>query len=234
VVTPLLVAESVGKRFGERKVLASAYLQAGEGRVAGLLGRNGEGKSTLLKICAGVMRPDHGTVRFAGRMHPVARLHRLAREGLFFLPAERTLLDPGRTLRQHLELVARQLGRDSSAWAVESTGTAEHLDTPCARLSGGERRLAELAVALAARPRCLLADEPLRGLDPRHAERVGGVLRALAGEGCAVVVTGHELGFLFPALDDVLWLNGGTTRLFASPAEARGDWRFRREFLGVR
>lgn len=232
-MTPVLEAESIGKRFGERKILTAAYLGAEAGKITGLLGRNGEGKSTLLKICAGLVAADHGTVRFGGEFVARPRLHRLARRGLFWLPADRGYLSPARTLREHLEAVGQQLGLGEYGEAVEATGTAAWLDERCAAVSGGERRLAELAVAYHRRPACLLADEPLLGLSPLHAEAVGALFRAMAARGCAVVVTGHEINFLLTVVDEVVWLTQGSTRLLGKPDEAKASWRFRRDFLGT-
>lgn len=232
-MTDVLVADSVAKAYGKRRILGNVYFRAAAGRVTGLFGRNGEGKSTLLKICAGVVAPDAGVVCLGDERFARPRLHQLARAGLFYLPAERSYLSPARTLREHLDALGEQLGRPDWRAAVEETDVAAHLDVPTVKLSGGERRLAELAVAFHRAPVCLLADEPLRGLSPIHAERVGALFRALAARGSAVVVTGHEVGFLFDVVDDVAWLTSGAARALGGPAEAAADWRFRREFLGT-
>ncbi len=231
-VEPVLLADSIGKGYGGRKVLRSAFLWARAGRVTGLVGRNGEGKSTLLKIAAGLVAAEHGTVRFRGRVHARPSLPALARRGLFFLPVGQRLLSPSLTIEQHLRLVGAAFPEADAAWAVESTGAAPLLRARPAELSGGERRRAELAVALSRRPACLLLDEPFLGLAPLDAERIGRVVREAAGRGCAVVLTGHELAFVMGTVDEVIWLHGGTTRLMGAPAEAGADRTFRAEFLG--
>src|SRR5882724_5184217 len=106
LVRPILLAECIGKRFGGRAVLTAATLRGEPGCITALMGRNGIGKSTLLKIAAGWMRPDHGTVQFCGRVYQHARLHTLAEAGLFYLP-DRDLLSPGFSVREHLESVSR-------------------------------------------------------------------------------------------------------------------------------
>lgn len=231
-VEPVLLADSIGKHFGGRKVLASAFLWAHAGRITGLLGRNGAGKSTLLQIAAGVVAPDHGVVRFRGAAYVRPSLPALARRGLFFLPADQPLLSNALTLEQHLDLVARAFPEADAEWAVEVTRAAPILSARVRVLSGGERRRAELALALCRSPRCLLLDEPFRGLAPLDAEHVGEIVRGVARRGCAVVLTGHEVTFVMGLVDEVIWVHGGTTRHLGAPAAARANATFRAEFLG--
>jgi ABC-type multidrug transport system ATPase subunit len=229
-VTPVLLAECIGKRFGGRAILTAATLRADPGCVTALLGRNGIGKSTLLKIAAGWMRPDHGTVQFLGRVRPHARLHRLAEEGLFYLP-DRELLSPGFCLREQLESVARHWGRGNAAEVIDLTRLEAHLEQRPPALSEGERRRAELAVALLRGPVCLLADEPYRGLAPYDMEALSAILRRLAEAGCGIVVTGHEVPTLWSVADRVVWCTDGTTYDLGPPAAAAEDWRFRQGYL---
>lgn len=230
-VNPILVADCIGKRFGARAVLTAATLRVEAGCVTALVGRNGVGKSTLLKIAAGWMRPDHGSVRFRGRLHLPARLHCLAEEGLFYLP-DRDLLSPGFSVREHLECVARRWGRGDMQEAVQSTGVVTHLEQRPPSLSAGERRRAELALALVRGPACLLADEPYRGLAPRDIEALSAAMRHLAAAGCGVVVTGHDVPTLWDVAGRVVWCTDGTTYDLGTPKAAADDWRFRRGYLG--
>lgn len=227
----LFSAEAIGKSFGDHAVLKSASLWAVPGRVTVVFGRNGCGKSTLVRIAAGVMRPDAGAVHFDGHVYLQPRLHQLAARGLFYLPQD-ALLSPRWSLRQHLDALTRRFGPGRRAEALEELGLAGVLDQPTAELSGGERRRAEVALAWAREPRCLLADEPFTGINPRTAEVVARSLVKLAGRGCAVVVTGHEVPQLMGIADEVVWMVAGTTHgLGSAQAAARHD-QFRREYLG--
>ena len=230
VVTPVLVAECIGKRFGSRAVLTAATLRAERGCVTALVGRNGIGKSTLVKIAAGWIRPDHGTVQFQGRVYEHAKLHRLADAGLFYLP-DRALLSPGFSVREHLDSVTRRWGRADLPEVIRLTGLAAHLEQRSPALSEGEQRRAELALALLRGPACLLADEPYRGLAPLDRETLTASLRYLAQGGCAVVVTGHEVPTLWDVADRVVWCTDGTTYDLGSPEAAAEDWRFRQGYL---
>lgn len=229
-MTPVLLAECIAKRFGGRAVLTAATLRVEAGCITALVGRNGIGKSTLLKIVAGWIRPDHGTVQFQGRVHLRARLHHLAKQGLFYLP-DRELLSPGFSVREHLDSVSRRWGRGDMAEVVRRTGLESHLEQRPPTLSAGERRRAELAVALLRSPICLLADEPYRGLAPCDMETLSAVLRQLVDTGCGVVVTGHEVPTLWTVADRVVWCTEGTTYDLGSPAAAAEDWRFRQGYL---
>jgi len=243
---PVLCADSVGKAFGGRKVLTSATLRADAGVVLALVGRNGAGKSTLLRIAAGYERPDYGTVHFAGTAYLSARLSVLATRGLFFLP-DRDILSTTFTVRAQLAAAARMAARsvslgsraaDDVPSAVDAAaialGVAHCLDRPAHTLSGGERRRAEVAVAFARAPTCLLLDEPYRGVALKDVEPLATAFRQLAASGCAVVVTGHEVDTLFAGADRVVLCTAGTTHALGTPRDALANFTFRREYLGPR
>lgn len=229
----VLRLDSIGKRFGDRAVLSGAYLEARAGEVTALVGRNGAGKSTLLKIASGRLRADHGFVELLGERVLRPRHAELAGRGLFFLPADEPLLAPGLTLGQHLGALEWRFGASPQRAAVlERLGVADLVDERCGALSGGERRRAELVVAWLRRPLCLLADEPLRGIDPKEQELLVSAFRALAAEGCAVVATGHEVNWMLAMGDRFVWLREGGTELLGDRAAAERHWGFRRSYLG--
>ena len=228
---PLLEADCVAKRYGDRRVLVSASLRAVAGRVTALLGRNGAGKSTLLRITTGSIAPDSGYVRLRGETLLTVSLAQLALEGVFFLP-DRDLLHPAFAIGAQIQAVADAFRVPVDVPALAGLlGISAVLALRPRTLSGGERRRAEIAVAIARRPAVLIADEPLRGLSPLDAEAIMAALSVFAREGGSVIVTGHETPLLLPAVDRVTWCNAGTTREFDSPAEAMRDFAFRRDFL---
>ena len=228
---PLLVADCVSKSFRGRRVLSAGSLRAVEGELRVLLGRNGVGKSTLMKIAAGWIQPDSGTVRFAATSYLSARLAHLAARGVFYLP-DHDFYSSAFTVRTQLEMIRRQFDGSSIEAAADLVGLAGKLDQRPHALSGGERRRAELAAIVVRRPRCLLADEPYRGIAPKDAEDMTRVLRQLAAAGTAVVITGHEVPTLMAAADHVTWCTAGTTYELGSPAAAMEHASFRRDYLG--
>ena len=232
-MTPILAAESIGKSFGRRTVLTAAGLWATPGRITALLGRNGCGKTTLLRIACGLLSADYGVVIYRNErlLHP--RLWRLARQGLWFLP-ERSLLHKGVACKCHLEALARHHRRDGITKAIELLKLDSLLDRKPNDLSGGERRRMEVGLALARTPECLVADEPFLGIVPRDRELLQQALRNMTHEGCAIVVTGHEVTGLLDIADEVVWHTSGTTHVLGGPDEARRHDQFRREYLAGR
>ena len=226
----VLELDSVGNSFGGRRILTSAPLRAEAGRVTTLLGRNGAGKSTLLAIAAGVIRADYGRIVFRDRMWERPTLAALASEGLFFLPM-RELLIPTLLVGAPLALVPRPYGPPPAGALLDQLRVQDLRARRPLTLSGGERRRADLAAAVCRTPVCLLADEPLRDLAPLDAECCAEVLRSLARAGCAVVVTGHEVGPLLHVADRVVWCTDGTTYDLGTPASAADHWAFRRGYL---
>lgn len=227
----LLVADCVGKSFRGRRVLSSASLRAVPGECRILLGRNGAGKSTLLKIAAGWLPADTGMLFLDGEACPSPTLHMLARQGVFYLP-DHDLLSDAFTVRVQLEMLRTQFDGASVVECAERMGVAACLDRSPARLSGGERRRAELAAVFVRQPRCLLADEPFRGVSPLDAERLTTAFRELAESGTAVVVTGHEVPTLMNAADHVTWCTNGTTYEIGPPRTASQHLQFAQEYLG--
>lgn len=228
----LLHADSIGKIYNARRVVTAASLAVRSGEIVGLLGRMGVGKSTLLKICAGVMTPDSGWVRFADVQYFRPRLHELAPKGMYFL-AERGNLASNLSLQCHLDVLRRRYGARNRDEVVALLRLESILNQPTHVLSGGERRRAEIAVAMARQPTFLLADEPFRGIDPIATELIGHALQHLARSGCGVVITGHEIRSFLPFLSTVVWMTAGTTYALGSPADAWHHERFRLEYLGA-
>ena len=229
---PLLVADCISKSFRGRRVLSSATLRAVAGELRVMFGRNGIGKSTLLKIAAGRLSPDNGTVHFAGRVYLSAKLSRLAADGLFYLP-DHDLLSSAFTVRRQLEMIRRRFDGADVDEAAERMGVEAQLAKRPFQLSGGELRRAELAAVLVRRPLCLLADEPFRGIAPRDAEELTSVFVEIAKSGVAVVVTGHEVPTLHAMADHVSWCTSGTTYELGPPALATVHEAFRDEYLGT-
>jgi len=227
----VLAAESIAKSYGYRRVLTSASLRAVSGEIRVLFGRNGIGKSTLLKIAAGWIAADGGAVHFAGRVYLSPSLTSLTRRGLFYLP-DQDLLSTAFTIRRQLTMMRDQFDGADVEEAAGQVGISDHLDKRPTALSSGELRRAELAAVIVRRPTCLLADEPYRGIAPKDAEQLTRIFAAMAATGMAVVVTGHEVPTLLAAATHISWCTSGTTYDLGPPALARQHHEFRKDYLG--
>jgi ABC-type multidrug transport system ATPase subunit len=221
-----LSIELVRKAFGRKGVLRGASVWSTSGKVTLLLGRNGCGKSTLIRCGLGLEKWDEGGVFVNGR-HVAPDLPSLSLLGVFYWP-DAGLLSRRRTVRWHLDAFRRE-----RAVPVPER-CAELLDRRPDQLSGGERRRCELALVEAAAPRFLVADEPLASAEPNERAGICDALRAMARGGAAVLVTGHTVEDLLHVADDVIWMVGGTTHHVGTPAEARAHFQLRRDYLGGR
>jgi len=230
MVAPVFAAEAMWKSFGPRPILRDASAWAFPGSVTVLLGRNGCGKSTLLRCAMGYLRTFAGVVIFREARYDRPSLARLAADGLFYL-ADRRLLARGLTLRQHLSALQHRYPDAAAEAALDLYRTAPFQDRRPHELSGGEERRAELTVAAARAPACLIADEPFRGLAPLDAEVVSQGLRTLAERGAAVLITGHEVHQLLALGDHIIWMTGGTTHYLGTPAQALEHRLFRWDYL---
>lgn len=228
---PVFAADSISRSFGDRRVLKSASVWGYEGKITVLFGRNGCGKSTLLKIGAGLLRADQGVIHFGGQSYLHPRLPALASKGLFYLP-DRDLLSRRLSVREQLRAVEWRFGGARTGEILNRLGIRDRIDQTPDELSGGERRRAEVAAALIRAPRCLLADEPFLGINPGDGAVLSEAFRALAREGCALVITGHEVRHLLDLADDIVWMTSGTTHALGAPDEAARHEQFRREYLG--
>jgi len=225
----ILDVDSARKSFGGREVLHAASIWVHEGKITSLLGRNGCGKTTLLRIVTGELRAEAGSMRFLGEYHERPRLHILARRGLAYLPA-RELLPYNIPLREIFALCSWP--DRPSAPVIEELGLAHLLDHTPDELSGGELRRAEVASVLLLQPSCLIADEPFRGIAPADCDLLIAVLRRYAAGGGAAIVTGHEKAHMLAVADDVIWMHDGTTEYVGAPGDAVLHDRFRPAYLG--
>jgi len=205
-----LIAEGLTKRYGDVPALTGVSLHAGPGVLA-VLGPNGSGKTTLLRILATALRPDAGRASFAGRDY--ASDPRPLRRRIGYLPQEIDL--PGHlTPRGFLHYVARLKGIQPEPQAdmlLQHLGLGDLADRPLRTLSGGQARLVALAQALLGRPRLLILDEPLTGLDTTERARVLRIIAGPPGER-VVVMSSHVPADIEAGAAAVLVLQQGTVR----------------------
>jgi ABC-2 type transport system ATP-binding protein len=207
----MIALDQVWKSFGPHPVLRGLSLEVPAGRILGLLGPNGAGKTTTLNLIMGFLPADAGTVSVDG-IDP-ARAPARVRDLVAYLP-ESVSLYPELTGTENLAYLAalggRRLAANELYRLLNRTGLAEEAhDRRVGTYSKGMRQRVALAVALAKRARVLLLDEPTTGLDPAAVQELARLLRSLAGEGTAVLLTTHDLWHLSIDCDEVGILREG-------------------------
>jgi branched-chain amino acid transport system ATP-binding protein/neutral amino acid transport system ATP-binding protein len=235
-MTPLLAVEGVVAGYSaSEEILKGVDLRADAGEIVSVIGPNGAGKSTLLKVVAGILRPHRGTVR----LRDVALHGRPAREisaaGVAFVPQEQNVF-PTLSVRENLEIGGYVDPKGSRAKIDAIFGRfpalAEKRRHAARTLSGGQRQMLAMAMALMVEPTVLLLDEPSAGLAPRAAEQLFDTIVAINGEGVTVVmVEQNALEALSIAQRGYILVDGRNSRSGRAADLAR-DPDVRRIFLG--
>jgi ABC-2 type transport system ATP-binding protein len=209
-----VIARGVTRSFGTVRALSGLDLTAPYGQVTALVGPNGAGKTTLLLILATLLTPDTGEVRVAGvdpAHDPVGVRGRMG-----WMPDTFGVYDQ-LTVREYLTFFAdayrldRHVVQPRVAELLGLTHLGEYADRPVHVLSRGQKQRLALARALIHGPRVLLLDEPASGLDPRSRIELRDLLRGLAAQGTAVLVSSHILTELEEIADRVVFVAGGRT-----------------------
>jgi zinc/manganese transport system ATP-binding protein len=213
--SPTIRLRDAALRFGERTLWNDLTLDIAAGEFVAVLGPNGSGKTSLLKVLLGLQQLSHGTVEVCG--------HRPRRgsDAVGYIPQQKSF-DRDLPLRGR-DLV--RLGLDGHRWGVglphrgasqqvtdviEAVGATAYADSPIGLLSGGEQQRLRIAQALLGDPSVLLADEPLLSLDLQHQQAVSALIDARRREaGTSVVFVSHEVNTILPMVDRVLYLVGG-------------------------
>ena len=221
---PAIETERLGRDYGETRALEALDLRVDPGSLVGLLGPNGAGKTTAMLLLATLLAPTRGTARIFG--HDVTRERQAVRRrlGLVF---QETSVDGLLTASENLRFAARLAGlsgrntRQAVADVVEQTGLGPYARKPARELSGGWRRLLDLARAVLHRPDLLILDEPTVGLDPEHRDRVWSILETQRRSlGTTVLFSTHYL-VEAESSDRVVLLARGRVVANDSPAALR-------------
>ncbi|ACT49509.1 MULTISPECIES: ABC transporter ATP-binding protein [Methylovorus] len=194
-MTPAIKIEQVTKDFGALKALKGIDLSIEQGEFFALLGPNGAGKSTLINLLAGLLRPSSGKLSVMG--HDVVSQYAQARQLLGVVPQE-LVFDPFFNVREMLRFQAGYFGRgpENDAWVdevIESLGLTDKAHVNMRRLSGGMKRRALIAQALAHKPPVIVLDEPTAGVDVELRQTMWAFIQRLNREGHTIILTTHYL-----------------------------------------
>lgn len=215
---PVVSVRELAKRFDGRPVIEGVDLALAAGDLVGLVGANGGGKTTTLRMLAGLLRPDAGEGQVLGE--PVARPTRARRRNIGYMGQRLALypdLSVAENLRFHAEVHALAQPRAAIAAAVDRFGIAPVIGKRFGLLSGGWARRVQFAATLLHAPRLLLLDEPTAGLDVATRHDIWRWLGELAGAGHAIVISTHDLAEA-ERCPSVILYHEGAARPQASPA----------------
>jgi ABC-2 type transport system ATP-binding protein len=192
---PAIQIEQVHKRFGDLHALKGINLTIEQGEFFALLGPNGAGKSTLINIMAGLLKPSQGKVSVVG--HDTVNDYQAARMALGVVPQE-LVFDPFFNVREMLRFQAGYFGRgrENDAWVdevIESLDLTDKAHTNMRKLSGGMKRRALIAQALAHKPPVIVLDEPTAGVDVELRQVLWRFIKKLNAEGHTIILTTHYL-----------------------------------------
>lgn len=234
---PLLSCQGLEAGYGASQVLFGIHLQIAAGEVVSLLGRNGMGKSTTIKVLVGALRPTAGSIHFAGQ--PTARLScdAIARLGLAIVPEGRHVF-PNLTVREHLVAFADRRNGLSDVWDLERIygvfprlkERQHHLGS---QLSGGEQQMLAIGRALSTNPRLLILDEATEGLAPVIREEIWRCLAALKAAGQTILVVDKYVHRLMDLADRHLILERGRLVWEGDSAALNADRRLWERYLAV-
>ena len=227
---------SWSRGYERRTVLHGVDLDLAEGRVLGLLGRNGVGKSTLVITVMGLVRPTRGrvAVRRGGPGRAASRL--VARAGVALVPQGRRVWAT-LTVAENLALAARR-GRGSGPWTTARVlellpRLGERLGHGAGQLSGGEQQMLAIARALLTNPRLVLMDEPSDGLAPAVVDHIGRALTGMRAEGVTVLLVEQDLHLAFAVADEIAVMDKGRIVHRSSTPDFRSDSARAQALLGV-
>jgi daunorubicin resistance ABC transporter ATP-binding subunit len=222
----VIEAHALTKRFGDLTAVDALDLHVENGAVVSLLGPNGSGKTTMVRMLATLLRPDGGSARVAG-YDIVSEAHRV--RSVISLTGQFAALDKNLTASENLRLMAALRGHRRDATQVlvnqliERLDIGEFRDQLAKNLSGGQRRRVDLAASLIDRPRLLVLDEPTTGLDPRSRQLVWSTIRELVDEGVTLLLTTQYLEEADALADRVVLIDHGKEIAGGTPAQLKAQ-----------
>ena len=228
----LVEASGLQTYYGSHHILHGVGFCVRRGEAIGLMGRNGMGKTTLLKTILGLVRPKEGRVTVNGRDTTHVAPHRIARMGLAYVPEGRGIF-PNLSVRENLVMAAR-----AGQWTFERVletfpRLAERLGHGGAQLSGGEQQMLTIGRALLTNPQLLILDEATEGLAPKIAREIWAIVRRVRESGIATVIVDKNFKAVNAVTDRNVILVKGQVVFEGAAQELREREEVRVRYLGV-
>jgi branched-chain amino acid transport system ATP-binding protein len=215
LATKALCLTDIDAFYGDSHVLEKVSFDLGEGRLLGLLGRNGAGKSTCMNVTVGLLPARRGSVEVFGSAVTKLPPEVIAARGVALVPQGRRIFR-SLTVRENLVVAARRPTAGASVhWTIDTVfdmfpRLGERRHQMAASLSGGEQQMLAIGRALMGNPRVLLMDEPSEGLAPQIVAEVGRTIGRLKAEGLSIVLVEQNIKLTVDLADDIVIINSGS------------------------
>jgi neutral amino acid transport system ATP-binding protein len=249
---PLLQAQGLGKNFGGVRAVHNAHIQVFQGKITGLIGPNGAGKTTLFNLLSNFIRPDTGEILFAGQ--PIHHLppHAIARQGCVRTFQVARVLARLSVLENMLLATSQQCGenllplclkssqvrqqekanREKALEILDSVGLAAKAQDYAGALSGGQRKLLEMARALMTQPKLILLDEPAAGVNPTLIGQICEHITQWNQQGISFLIIEHNMDMIMSLCDHIWVLAEGTNLADGTPENIQNNPLVLEAYLG--
>ena len=245
---PILEVKNVSRSFGKFQVLKNVSLKINKGEMCALIGPNGAGKTTFYNVVSGRYRPTSGQIFFEGFDVSATKTHRLTSLGLL-RSFQITNIFPALTVLENVlvplivhhgnsfsflgSIKNRRDLADEAEQILVRVGLVEQIDRVASTLAYGDRRLIEIAIVLARRPKLVLLDEPTAGMNPEETDSMIRLIKELAEKSeTTFFITEHDMKVVFSVAERIFVLNEGSLLAEGTPEEIRSNPEVKRAYLG--
>jgi len=234
---PIIEARELHTFYGASHILHGVDFSVRAGEAVGLMGRNGMGKTTLIRTLLGHIEPLHGEIQINGRVMTAAAPHLIARQGIAYVPEGRGIF-PNLTVRENLLMAARPGPNGRLDWTYERVletfpQLRERLSHGGQQLSGGEQQMLSIGRALMTNPTLLLLDEATEGLAPLIAREIWRIIRAVRETGIAAIIVDKNYAAVSALTDRNVILVKGSVVFEGTGSELRAQPELLRQHLGI-
>lgn len=230
----MLRVEGVDTFYGDIQILRGISIEVGEREIIGLLGRNGRGKTTLIRAIMGTVPPRQGRIFFKDEEITKRKPYEVSRMGIGVVPQGRQIF-PSLNVEENLTVVARG---GAEGWTLEKIYTLfpplkQRKSHPGNKLSGGEQQMLAIGRSLMTNPSLLLMDEPTAGLSPLYVQMLGQTIQGLKQNGISILLIEQQVGFVLRNVDYVHIMERGTIVHSSLPQDLETKQEITMKYLGI-